>query len=94
MSGSQSAETGGSQAELERLAAELNGSDYEARLATHQGRRLYLHVRNRRAGALTENIYAGDGAYWWGWAERIAPLSDAATAAEIIMRVLRALDAR
>ncbi len=77
--------------DLDKLAAAVNGSDYEARLVAPPGRRPYLHVRNRHAGVLTENIYAGDGCYWWGWAERIAPLSDVAAAAEIVMRVLRAV---
>jgi hypothetical protein len=80
--------------ELETLAAELNQGDYEARLVTPQGRRPFVHVRNRRAGMLTENIYAGDGSFWWGWAERFADAADVAGAAQIVMRVLRALDAR
>jgi hypothetical protein len=80
--------------ELERLAGELDGQVYEARLVTAQGRRPYLHVRNRCAGVLTENIYVGEGFYWWGWAERIAPVAEVATAAQIIMRVLKALGTR
>ncbi len=78
-------------ADLERLAAEVNGGDYETRLVASQGRRPYLHVRNRHAGVLTENIYCGDGFFWFGWAERIAAVTDVASAAEIIMRVLRAV---
>lgn len=81
-------------AELEKLAAELDGLTYAARLVTPQGRRPYLHVRNRAAGVLTENVYAGDGFFWWGWAERIASVAEVATAAQIIRRVLRALDTR
>ena len=80
--------------ELERLAGELDSQIYEARLVKPNGRRPYLHVQNRSAGALTENVYAGDGFYWWGWAERIAPVAEVAGAAAAIMRVLRALDAR
>jgi len=79
------------QAGLEKLAAELNSGDYEARLVAPQGRRPYLHVRNRRASVLTENVYSGDGWFWFGWAERIAPVLDVTVAAEKIMRVLRAL---
>jgi len=78
-------------AELEKLAAELNGGDYEARVMAVPGRRPYLHVRNRRAGVLNENVYSGDGWFWFGWAERIAPISDVAAAAQKIMHVLRAL---
>ena len=81
-------------AELEKLAAEIDGGDYQARVVAHSGRRPYLHVQNRSAGVLTENVYAGDGFYWWGWAERIAPVAEVAGAAAAIMRVLRALDAR
>ncbi len=79
--------------DLEELAAEVNGGDYEARLVAPQGRRPHLYVQNRRAGVLKENIYAGDGFYWFGWAERIAPVSDVAAAAETVMRVLRAMGA-
>ncbi|HKB30150.1 MAG TPA: hypothetical protein VKD26_04865 [Streptosporangiaceae bacterium] len=75
--------------DLEKLAAEVNGGDYEARLVASQGGRPYLHIRNRHAGVLTENIYCGDGFYWFGWAERVAPVHDVTAAAEIIRRVLR-----
>ena len=81
-------------AELEELAAELDARRYEARLVAHEGRRPFVHVRNRRAGVLTENIYAGDGWFWFGWAERIAAVSDVAAAAEAVARVLRVVDAR
>jgi hypothetical protein len=53
-----------------------------------------VHVRNRRAGILKENIYAGDGWFWFGWAERVAAITDVAAAAEKIARVLRAVDTR
>jgi hypothetical protein len=79
--------------ELETLAAALDAALYEARVVTAQGRRPYLDVRNRRASVLTEHIYAGDGWFWWGWAERIAAVTDVAAAAEAISRVLRAVDA-
>lgn len=84
----------GGVADLEKLAAELDGEQYQARVVAHAGRRPYLHVRNRAAGVLTENVYADSTFYWWAWAERIAPVGEVATAAQIIMRVLRALDAR
>ncbi len=76
---------------LEKLAAEVDGGDYQAWVVTPQGRRPYLHVRNRYAGQLTESIYAGDGHFWWGWAERIAPVTDVTDAARTIGRVLRAV---
>ncbi len=80
-------------AELEKLAAEIDSRSYLARVVTHAGRRPCLQVRNRQAAVLTENIYAGEGFYWWGWAERIAPVADVAAAAELVMRVLRAVGA-
>jgi hypothetical protein len=83
----------GPNAALDKLAAELNGGDYVAGVVAHAGRRPYVHVRNRHAGVLTENIYAGEGWFWFGWAERIAPVTDVAAAAEIVIRVLRAVGA-
>jgi hypothetical protein len=79
--------------ELEKLAAEIDGGDYLTQVVAHAGRRRYLHVRNRRAGVLKENIYCGDGFYWFGWGERIAPVAEVAEAARIVTRVLRAVDA-
>ncbi len=84
----------GPTADLEYLGVELNGQNYEAQLVVPHGRRPYVHVRNRHADVLTENVYAGDGWFWWGWAERIAPVTDLAAAAATITRVLRAVDAR
>jgi hypothetical protein len=80
-------------ADLEKLAAELDGQAFEARVVAPPGRRPFVHVRNRRAGVLTESIYAGDGWFWWGWAERIAAVGEVAAAAEAVARVLRAVDA-
>lgn len=86
-------------AELEKLAAELGGQVYAVSLVTGGGRRPHLHITNRAAQALTENVYAGAGAdgswwFWWGWAERIAPVTDLAAAAQVITRVLGAVDGR
>jgi hypothetical protein len=81
----------GDTAELEKLAAELDGPAYAAWVVTVPGRRPYVHVRNRTAGALNENVYAGDGFYWWGWGERIAPVTEVGEAARLITRVLRAV---
>jgi hypothetical protein len=80
--------------ELEKLAAELDGQQYEARLVIPPGRRPFVYVCNRRAGMLKENIYAGDGYFWFGWAERVAAITDVSAAAEKIARVLRAVDTR
>jgi len=78
-------------AELEKLAAEINGGDYQAQVVTPHGRRPHVRVGNRRAGVLTENIYAGDGYYWWGWGERICPATDLQAAALAVTRVLRSV---
>ena len=77
---------------LERLAAELNGTNLEAQLVTGQGRHPFLHVQNRHASVLSEDIYAAHGWFWFGWAERIAPLPEITTAAQRVARVLRTAD--
>jgi hypothetical protein len=82
----------GPQADLEKLAAGLDRQQYAVTLVTSAGRRPHLHITNRAATALTENIYSGDGWFWFGWAERIAPVREVAQAVEKITRVLRALD--
>ncbi len=74
--------------DLERLAAELGGERYAATLVTSPGRRPRLHVTNRAAVQVTEDIYAGDGRFWWGWAEPIGPVADVAAAAGKVRRVL------
>ncbi len=84
----------GPQADLEKLAAGLDRRDYAVSLVTTAGRRPHLHITNRDAAMLTENIYCDGQWYWFGWAERIAPVSQVAEAAEKITRVLRALDTR
>jgi hypothetical protein len=62
-------------------------------LVTSVGRRPHLHITNRNATVLTENIYAADGWFWWGWEQRIAPVEHLTAAAQEIARVLRAVDA-
>lgn len=85
--------------ELEKLAAELDGRTYAVTLVTAPGRRPCLRITNRQAVQLTELIYAapaGDGAmwFWWGWAQRISPVTDLAGAAAAVDRVLRILGGR
>ena len=75
---------------LERLAAELGSQQYAATLVTGQGRRPCLRVTNREAKQLTEDIYEGDGRFWWGWSEPIAEVRNVAAAAEAVRRVLHA----
>lgn len=83
-------QTGSNHIALENLASQFDGDRYEARLVTAPGRVSHLHVRNRHAGVLSEDIYAGHGHFWFSWAERIAPVECASIAAEKIARVLRA----
>jgi hypothetical protein len=67
-------------AELEKLAAELDGQSYAVSLVTGGGKRPHLHVTNRRATVLSENVYSDGEWFFWGWAERIAPIADLAAA--------------
>jgi hypothetical protein len=79
---------------LAALAAELSAQGWTTRVRTLRGRVPSLRASNPEPGAsaLSEDIYAKPGAdggweYWWPWAERIA--SDPASAAAVIVRVLR-----
>jgi len=86
-------------ADLEKLAAELDGEAFKATLMTVAGRRPCIRVVNREAVMLGEYIYAaaaGDQQwwFWFGWAERIAPVADVAAAARKIERVLHAVGTR
>jgi hypothetical protein len=78
-------------ADLAKLGTELTTMGYQAQVRTLAGRLPYLDVRNSRASALSEQVYAQGESYWWSWAERIAPRDQVATAAGILARVLRAV---
>lgn len=80
----------GASGALKQLAACFSPDHYRATLVTRPGQPPCLTVTNRHATLLTEDIYAGHGWYWWPWAERLAPVTDPATAAARITRVLRA----
>jgi hypothetical protein len=79
-------------ADLEKLAAELDSQTYAVNLVAPVNGRPHLRITNRAAARLTENVYCDGDFYWWGWAERIGPVTDVAAAAGIIARVLRILD--
>ncbi len=79
-------------ADLERLGTELATLGYHADVRIPVGRLPYLDVRNPRASALTETVYAQGGSFWWSWAERIAGCDQVRTAAAILARVLRTSD--
>lgn len=85
-------------AALTKLADEIECGEFEAAVEAPRGGRgrARLRVRNRDAEQLAEDIYAapdetGAWFFWWGWAERFAPVSDPAAAAAKVTRVLRAL---
>jgi hypothetical protein len=77
--------------DLERLAAEVTARGLQASVRTVQGRLPYLDVRNPRASVLAEKVFAQAGKYWWSWAEPIAACDQAADAAAILARALRAV---
>ena len=76
--------------DLEKLAAELDSQQYAVTLVTRTGRHPRLRITNRAAAQLTEDIYTGSGYFWWGWAERIAPVWNVAEAAGKVRQVLQA----
>jgi hypothetical protein len=75
---------------LEKLAAELEARGFTAYLAVPAGRVPGLAVRNPHALALSEDVMAQAGWFWWSWADRIAPVDDIDGAAARIASVLRA----
>ena len=74
---------------LELLAMAFDRAAYAVTLVEGKDHRPHLAITNRAHKALTENIYAAEGWFWWGWAERIAPVTEITQAAGVIMRVLR-----
>lgn len=80
------------QTALARLAQEVAAHGLQAELKSPHGSMAYLIVRNPRAGALTEKVYANHGVYYYSWWEKIAGCDEAATAAAILARVLRTVD--
>lgn len=84
---------------LDALATELSARGWAAKVRTMPGRVPSLRACNPEPGAvaLSEDIYTkpgGDGGweYWWPWSERIA--ADPASAAAVIVHVLRPADTR
>jgi len=75
-------------ADLEKLAAELGARGFAATITISDGRPPYLTAWNPDASALTEMILVDQGFYWWSWAERIGPASEAAAAASRVANVL------
>jgi len=77
---------------LNELATELDALGLHTALLEPPSRPPYLHVRNPRANALTENVSVHSGRYYFSWAEPIAGCGEPATAAAIVARVLRTTD--
>src|SRR5260370_9545270 len=77
-------------AELEKLAAELDGQAYALTLMSGHGRS-HLHITNRRAPVLSERVYCEGDWFWWPWAERVAAVADLAGAVAAVDRVLQVL---
>ncbi len=77
-------------AELEKLAAELDGQAYAVTLVSGHGR-AHLHITNRRAPALSERVHCEGEWFWWPWAERVAAVADLAGAVAAVDRVLQVL---
>ena len=81
----------GGAAALAKLAAQLDSQIYAARLVAVRGLRPHLHITNRHATMLRENIYSDGEHFYWGWAQRIGPIADLAAAAAAVDRVLHVL---
>lgn len=81
---------GNDAAGLDRLAAEVDPSQFTAVLVTGQDRRPCLRITSRHTGLLSEDICTAHGWFWFSWAERITATDDAAGAAAAITRVLAA----
>lgn len=77
-------------ASLKNLKAELGDGGYVFTLMAG-GRHPHLHVTNRDASQLTEDVYCDGRYYWWSWAERIAPVADVTAAAQAVRKVLASL---
>ena len=82
-------------ARLDALAAELTARGWTAFVVTPQGRIASLFVQNPQDPGVSADITAaaesvtGDWWFWFGWAERIAPVGMPETAAAVIVTELR-----
>jgi hypothetical protein len=80
---------------LEVLAAQLRARGWTVYLSTPAGRPARLFVQDPDDPAECGDVMAalddasGEWWYWFGWAERIAPVSTSAVAADAIISVLR-----
>ncbi|MCW2919720.1 MAG: hypothetical protein JWN52_7788 [Actinomycetia bacterium] len=80
---------------LDQLAERLRADGWEAWLTVSSSHLPYVLVLNPKMRALNDEVIAapdaaGDWWYWWSWAERIAPVDDAAQVVVWVARVLAA----
>ncbi|TDD76165.1 hypothetical protein [Actinomadura rubrisoli] len=77
-------------AHLERLAAELRGRGWEAKVRMPRGRKQVVHVRNPRDPGMNGDVAVDDAAYRWAWSEQvIGPLTETPGVADRVQHVLR-----
>ena len=82
-------------ARLDALAAELTARGWTAYVTTPRGRPACLFVQNPCDRGMCADVMAaagsgtGDWWFWFGWAERIAPVGAPGTAAAVIVTELR-----
>lgn len=79
--------------QLEKLAAELGGRGFSARLRLPEGRPATLSVINLNAPVLSESVLTGPHEtgelwFWFPWPAPITPIADVQAAADRIERVL------
>jgi hypothetical protein len=81
-------------ASLDVLAAEMSARGWTAYVTTTTSRLACVFVQDPRDKAVCGDVLAarddstGDWWYWFGWAERIAPVEAPGTAADAIVRGL------
>ncbi|HUZ39288.1 MAG TPA: hypothetical protein VMV17_23440 [Streptosporangiaceae bacterium] len=75
---------------LDKLAGALAALGCQVPALAPHGRPPSLTVTNPAAPRMSETVMVDAGWFWWPWADRIAPLTDAAAAAGRVARVLRA----
>ena len=73
-------------AALVALAAALDPREFATTLTA--GSRLSVTSRHAQFG---DDVWADNRAFYWSWGEWIAPVSDPATAAQMISMVLRSV---
>lgn len=76
-------------AALEALAGAIPAQDYATALTLARGRAGRLTVADRNIPGMDVDVYAEAGWFVWAWGERIARVTDPATAAAAVAGLLR-----